>query len=52
MPKIYSVFPGINNNKTGNFYFNLNWIYNTKLEKSIGTIPFRKDVGMENNNND
>ena len=54
MPKnsMYSGFPNMNNNGSGNFYFNLNGNSNSKLERNMSAIPFRKDVGMENNNND
>ena len=53
-PMIYSGFNNMNNNSSGNLFFNLNANSNSKLERNMSAIPFRKDVEMENNinNND
>ena len=53
-PMIYSGFNNMNNNSSGNLFFNLNANSNSKLERNMSAIPFRKDVEIENNinNND
>ena len=53
-PLIYSGFNNMNNNSSGNLFFNLNANSNSKLERNMSAIPFRKDVEIENNinNND
>ena len=50
-PMIYSGFNNMNNNSSGNLFFNLNANSNSKLERNMSAIPFRKDVEMENNIN-
>ena len=53
-PMIYSGFNNMNNKSSGNLFFNLNANSNSKLERNMSAIPFRKDVEIENNinNND